>query len=557
MKKILLIGTILFHMLCSSFPINAQSLKQYRWTSIEASGKVDGRHENGFIAFNHKFYLIGGRGIKPVNVFDPQANHWEARSPVPVEIHHFQPVVYKNAIYLVGAMTGSYPRETPLENIWIYHPEKDEWEKGPDIPQAFQRGGAGVVVYNDKFYLIGGIDYGHTSGTNNHFSCYDPKTGKWEELTKAPTIRDHFSAVVVGDKLYCIGGRNTSYHHPDNFSAFFGATNPHVDVYDFNAHEWTTLPDQLPVPTAAGSVVAKDKHILYIGGESAQAQAHNQTQCLDTETGKWTILAPLVRGRHGTNAILYNDDIYVAAGSETRGGGNMSSIERFSVNHDWHSLFNGENLDGWEVKCTRQDQNRHFWSVENGQIVSNSIGSTDHEYIWLQTNEEFGNFELRLKYQVGRAMKGNAGVQIRSRYDEETEVADGVYGKMHGPQVEIDPFAPWRNGYIYDETQGYKKWINPALEKGHPTKGQTQQKVIFYFEDEGPGWNDLRIVCSGSRIQTFVNNIQVSDYDGEGVLNDEIHRKYRVGEKGHIALQLHKKDENLVRFKDVEIRELP
>ncbi len=555
MKSYLFVG--LLFVVITAFNSQAQSLQQYRWTSIEAEGQVDGRHENGFVAFDNKFYLLGGRGIKPVNVFDPQTNRWESRATSPIEIHHFQALVYGKAIYLLGAMTGRYPKETPLGNIWIYYPEADQWEKGPAIPVEFRRGGAGAVIYQDKFYLVGGIDYGHTSGTNNHFSSFDPKTGEWQALTKAPTIRDHFSAVVVDDKLYCIGGRNTSFHEPDNFSAFFGATNPYVDVYDFKTGQWISLPDELPVPTAAGGVVALGKHILYIGGESGQAQAHNQTQCLDTETGEWTILAPLVRGRHGTNVIVHEGTVYVAAGSENRGGGNMGSIEMFSADHSWHSLFNGENLDDWEIKCTEMDRDRRFWYVEDGLLVSNSIGSTDHEYIWLQSKDEFDNFELRLKYQVGREMKGNAGVQIRSRYDGKTDIGNGIYGKMHGPQVEIDPFAPWRNGYLYDETTGYKKWINPALDKGHPTPEQTQGKVIFYFEDEGPAWNDLRIVCKGNHIQTFVNNIQVSDYNGDGVLNDEIHRKYRVGENGHIALQLHKKDENLVRFKDIELRKLP
>ena len=46
----------------------------------------------------------------------------------------------------------------------------------------------------------------------------------------------------------------------------------------------------------------------------------------------------------------------------------------------------------------------------------------------------------------------------------------------------------------------------------------------------------------------------VSDYDGTGVLNDKIHKKYNVGKKGHIALQLHRQSQNFIRFKDIKIR---
>lgn len=99
-----------------------------------------------------------------------------------MEIHHFQGIVYGDAIYLVGAMQGKYPKETPLDNIWIYYPEKDLWEKGPEIPVERRRGGAGSVLYKGKIYMAGGIEYGHTSGTNNYFDSYNLKIGEWEIL---------------------------------------------------------------------------------------------------------------------------------------------------------------------------------------------------------------------------------------------------------------------------------------------------------------------------------------------------------------------------------------
>ena len=119
------------------------SLSNYRWLPIEAKAEVVGRHENAFIEYKGKFYLLGGRGVNPVNVFDPQTNIWETKGKSPMEIHHFQAVVYGNAIYLVGAMTGGYPKELPLDCIWKYYPETDKWEKGAEIPVARRRGGAG------------------------------------------------------------------------------------------------------------------------------------------------------------------------------------------------------------------------------------------------------------------------------------------------------------------------------------------------------------------------------------------------------------------------------
>lgn len=116
---------------------------------------------------------------------------------------------------------------------------------------------------------------------------------------------------------------------------------------------------------------------------------------------------------------------------------------------DWVALFNGENLDGWKIKCVKEDQHYNFWSVDDGTIVLNSIGNPNHDYNWLITEKEYSNFELKLKFQSYRDSPGNSGVQIRSRYDDEGQL-DGsdLIGWLDGPQIDIHPSDPWRIGFI-------------------------------------------------------------------------------------------------------------
>lgn len=535
------------------------TLLNFRWTTIQAKGHVTPRHESSMVKYKDKFYLLGGRGINPVNVFDPKSNTWEEKSKSPVEMHHFQAVAYQDAIYVI-AMTGKYPEEVPLENIWLYYPENDSWEKGQEIPIHIRRGGAGVSIYKDKLYLTCGINFGHTSGTNNNFNSYDLITGKWKNLTKAPHIRDHFSTIVVGDYLYCIGGRNTSFHYPDNFGAFFEATVPYIDVYNFNKKKWHTMKEQLPYSTAAGGLIYFKNKIIYIGGEGEFKQAYNTTQSLDLETGKWSQLAALNMGRHGGGTVFYKDEIYTVAGSPNKGGGNLKSIEVFSAKHIWKSLFNGKNLDGWDIKQSEKDKGKTFWKVDNGSILYNSMGSKKHNHFWLQSKKEYDNFELRLKFKASKENKGNSGVQVRSRFDKTAQITIGeqtIQGWLDGPQIDINPNDPWKTGYIYDETRENKHWINPVLKDWKISKEDVEtKKVIHYFEDEGPGWNDLTIICKGMRIITIVNNVIISDYNGEGILNNKVHKKHHVGERGFIALQGHMNMENKIWFKDIEIREL-
>jgi N-acetylneuraminic acid mutarotase len=552
----------IFYYLVSLSTILSQNkdLSSFRWTTLETKGEFAERHESSLILHKNKFYLIGGRGKKPINVFDPNTNQWETKKEPPIEIHHFQAVSYKNAIYIVGAMSGKYPIENPIKNIWIYYPENDKWEKSTEIPENRRRGAAGVAIFQDKIYLVGGIDFGHTSGTNNLFDSYDLLSKKWRVLTKAPNIRDHFSAIVVNDKLYCFGGRNTSYHTIDNFGAFFNKTIPDVDVYNFKEEKWHTLKEQIPFPTAGSGVVNYNNKIIFIGGEGTWKQAYNTTQVFDLDSNKWSLVSSLNIGRHSGGFTVYNNKIYAISGSPNKGGGNLKDVEVFAEDHDWKKIFNGKNFDGWEIKGTQKDIDKNFWTVNDDAILSNSLNSENHEHVWLQSIDEYDNFELRLKFKASKDNKGNSGIQIRSRFNETAvmKINDRVItGWMDGPQIDIDPNKPWTNGFIYNETRGYTRWINPSLESWKIDKEKyAPQKVIYYQEDEETGWNNVLIICKGTSIKTIINNVVVSDYDGKGILDDQIHKNLNVGLKGKIALQCHMNSKNKIWFKDIEIREL-
>jgi len=224
----------------------------------------------------------------------------------------------------------------------------------------------------------------------------------------------------------------------------------------------------------------------------------------------------------------------------------------------FQSLFNGENLEGWEIKQTTEEKANNFWTIQDGTILLNSLGTPDHDYIWLQTKKEYGDFILKLKFQSHRESPGNSGVQIRSRYDETARVDEALgLGWLDGPQVDIHPSGAWRTGFIYDETRGQRRWIYPSLPDWKMDKETYAPKLVrHYFVDEPPYWNELIIACKGNRIKTVFNGLTVTEFDGTGVLDDEFHQKYGIDNKGHIALQLHKNDEVKIAFKDIEIKEL-
>ena len=303
------------------------------WTTVECTGEPHCRHENGFAEYQGKFYLFGGRRIQPVDIFNPENNTWTAASKPPLEIHHFQPVVVDKQIWLLGTMTGEFPRETPLESVMIYEPETDLWKEGPSIPKERRRGAAGCVLHTDGWiYVVGGIIDGHHSGTQCWFDRINPKTGEWQILPDAPNKRDHAPCAIVQNKLYFFGGRETGRHNGTDYNALFSATIGDVDVYDFTAGSWSTHQQQLPVETAAGGASVINDNIYYVGGEAGRQEAFTDMQIFSAINDSWSKGPALNRARHGTNCCAYDSKLWIAAGSGARGGEpELTSIECIEI----------------------------------------------------------------------------------------------------------------------------------------------------------------------------------------------------------------------------------
>lgn len=290
------------------------------WQAAEPMNLPTNRHECALAAANGKLYLLGGRGVKAVEEYDPKKDTWVEKAVTPLEMSHFQAITYRDEIYVVGAFTGPYPHELPIPKMYVFNPERNEWREGPEIPENRRRGAAGAFVYDDKIYVVCGIQDGHWDGQVAWFDEYDPKTNQWRQLPDAPRPRDHVSVAMVDGKLYLAGGRLSTAKTKN----VFNLTIPEVDVYDFKTNAWTTLDKSQNIPTqrAGNMAVAYGKKVLILGGESAaQNTAHREVEAYNTKAKQWEKFTPMTQGRHGTGAVVLNGKVYVVAGSANRGGG--------------------------------------------------------------------------------------------------------------------------------------------------------------------------------------------------------------------------------------------
>ncbi len=187
---------------------------------------------------------------------------------------------------------------------------------------------------------------------------------------------------------------------------------------------------------------------------------------------------------------------------------------------EWVSLFNGKDLEGW-----RQINGKARYEVRDGTILGISVPDSPNSF--LCTTKDYADFELEFEVKVDKEL--NSGVQIRSH-----SRPDYQNGRVHGYQVEIA--VGGFSGGIYDESRR-NKFLNA---------GQPSGEIPALLKENA--WNQYRVLCQGSHIQTWVNGKPVTD------LKDD------VTASGFIGLQVHgvgnRVDPLHVQWRHLRLREL-
>jgi quinoprotein glucose dehydrogenase len=184
---------------------------------------------------------------------------------------------------------------------------------------------------------------------------------------------------------------------------------------------------------------------------------------------------------------------------------------------EWIELFDGKTLDGWVHM-----NGAHTFAVEDGAIVGRTVESSASMNSFLCSLLEFDDLELELETYIDPVT--NSGIQIRTRIRPVPGSGPGYQsfaGRVNGPQMEIRRYYKGQptTGVLYGEALG-TGWLSSQqkIDEGHR-----------HFVDEG--WNKLRIVAKGPRIQTWVNGHLIED-----LTNEEV---YKTHPKGFIGLQVH------------------
>ncbi|MCR9106369.1 MAG: DUF1080 domain-containing protein [Gammaproteobacteria bacterium] len=193
----------------------------------------------------------------------------------------------------------------------------------------------------------------------------------------------------------------------------------------------------------------------------------------------------------------------------------VTEAPTFVPEEGYTALYDGRSLAGWQVVGGGAT-----FSAQGESIVGR-VGPGENTF--LRTQATFGDFSLKLQMRWDEP--GNSGVMFRANQR-------GGDGRTYGYQYELDASDRAWSGGIYDEAR--RGWLANL-------ENNAAAREAIRLDD----WNDVEIQARGASLQTWINGVPAADIvDG-------------LDARGFIALQVHSGSTGVMRWRHIQIKELP
>ncbi|XP_046843060.1 kelch-like protein 2 [Xenia sp. Carnegie-2017] len=226
------------------------------------------------IVVNNELYLVSSLKMEKFNIFDLS---WENVGKG-VDIKESAICADQDSIFIVGG------REQAT-SVKSFNTLSLTWTQLPDMPEG--RRLAGAVAIGDRLYVVGGFIGNQPLATCLRFSA---RSKKWKFIVKMNKTRFGLSTLVIGNKIFAIGGRN----HSSSFK--------NIETFDLDndKEEWMMFEhDMMKTRNEFGAVFINDQ-LWCIGG-----RGENTMERFDFTKNSWEFIGKLGNVRCGMSCIVY------------------------------------------------------------------------------------------------------------------------------------------------------------------------------------------------------------------------------------------------------------
>jgi len=209
--------------------------------------------------------------------------------------------------YVEVVATGLTPPSPPSVTAF---PTSVAWTAATANPVA--RAEAVGALVGNKLYVMGGLT-GTVAGTQKVYAAttrcdyYDYTTNKWTRTADMPEAFSHASGVVVGDRIWFVGGYVGNQPGPATAKVW---------IFDTGDNRWSRGPD-LPVARGAGGAALIGSSIYYVGGmDRDRSVDRGNLWALDLNQPfkGWVAKAPMPTPRNHLAVIATGGKLYAVSG---------------------------------------------------------------------------------------------------------------------------------------------------------------------------------------------------------------------------------------------------
>ncbi|KAJ8350930.1 hypothetical protein SKAU_G00260600 [Synaphobranchus kaupii] len=264
---------------------------------------------------------------RELRLYEEETQAWRALQPMETPRYQHGVALIGNFLYIVGGQSNYDTKgKTAVDSVYRYDPRFDRWLQVASLNE--KRTFFHLSALKEKLYAVGGRN---TSGEIDTVECYNLSKNEWTFV--APMTEPHYghAGTVHGDLMYVSGGITR-----DTFQK-------ELSCYDPETDSWSRRADMTTLRGLHCMCTAGDR--LYVMGGNHFRGANDYDDVLSSEfycpaTDQWTAIAPMPRGQSDVGVAVFRGQIYVVGGYSWNSRCMVDIVQRYDpVRDEWEQVF--------------------------------------------------------------------------------------------------------------------------------------------------------------------------------------------------------------------------